>query len=103
MDVHILSSSMSLRTSVSGASSECPAPGDATRNSSACVIPNYPVDTENVQVEVGPAATSLRGAADYGVEISNHHSVSKLFVDSSIVRHCTVARRNGENAAEENI
>lgn len=94
---------MSLSTSVSGALSKCPAPGDTTRNSSACVIPNHPVDTDNVQVEVGPAATSLKGAADYGVEISNHHSVSKLFVGSSTVRHCPVPRRNGENAAEESI
>lgn len=94
---------MSLSTSVSGALSKCPAPGDATRNSSACVILNNPMDTENVPVEVGPAATSLRGATDYGVDISNHHSVPKLFVGSSTIRHCTVARRNGENAAEENI
>lgn len=46
-----------------------------------------------MQVEVGPAATSLRGAADYGVEISNHHLVSKLFVGSSIVRHCTCQKK----------
>lgn len=70
--------------------------------SSACVIPHYPVDTENVQVEVGHSATSLRGAADYGVK-SNHQSVSKFFGVSSTVRHCSVARGNGENAEEENI
>lgn len=62
--------------------------GDATRNSSACVIPNYPVNTENVHVEVGHAAISLRGAADYGIEISNHHSVSKLFGGSSTKNCC---------------
>lgn len=51
------------------------------------------MNTENVHVEVGHAA-------DYGIEISNHHSVSKLF---GVVLQRTVARRNGENAAEENI
>lgn len=56
------------------------------------------MNTENSHVGVGHVAVSLRGAADYGIEISNHHSVSKLF---GVVPQRTVARRNGENAAEE--
>lgn len=39
-----------------------------------CVIPNYPVDTESVCIEIGYVTTSLRGAVDWDWNL-----VSKLY------------------------